>query len=253
MANAESSSNNSESGPERQPVNFPETRWSLVGAASAGSGERVEAAVRELCERYREPIRRRLAAIGYGQDADDIANGFVVFLLEKNRFQNFVRGTSKFRSFLLTCLDGYRRDEWRKRNAAKRGGGQEIVPFEEIEVGSQSDLDGTLDRDFALAVHGRVLAEMAAKNSKSLDRFEALKPYLLTSDGSMSYAELGGRIGLNANAVKQAVLRMRSDYLARFRVEVADATAPAEVDAEMRYLLSLLVGIAGGPATESQT
>lgn len=245
MASGDSSSNHSESGAKRQPGVFPVTQWSLVMAASEGSSPRAEAALRELCQRYREPVLRNLLALGYRQDAEDLANGFVEFLLEKNRLEKYVRGTAKFRSFLITCLDGFRRDEWRKCNAAKRGGGQEIVSLDELEVGtgSATELDRALDRDFAMTLHSRILAKMAAQRNKEqeLQRFEALKPYLLVGDRSLSYAELSNRIGLNASALRVAMLRLRREYAETFRSEVADTTAPTEIETEMKYLVSLLV------------
>lgn len=221
---------------------FPETMWSLVQQASNGDSEKSAAALRRLCEVYREPVLRRLGAQGCGQNAEDLANGFMEFLLEKNRLGNFVRGHAKFRTFLITCLDGFCRDEWRKQMAAKRGGGEEPVSFEEIEVGRQADLEKELDRDFALTIHRRVAADLGGRYAaKGLgNRFELLRAYMLAGDGNTSYAELGVRLGLDANAVKQAVFRLRKDYLQGFRDQIADTAAGTEVEGEMRYLISLL-------------
>src|SRR6266581_6570385 len=96
---------------------FPATMWSLVMEASQQSDPaQVQDALKQLCEIYRRPIVEWLLRRGYGQNSEDLANDFVVFLLEKNRLENFARGTARFRSFLIKCLKRFLRDQWRKGN-----------------------------------------------------------------------------------------------------------------------------------------
>lgn len=221
---------------------FPPTLWTLVGEASAGQSEKAEAAIRQLCEIYQEPIVHWLRVRGHGEEARDLANGFVEFLLEKNRLEKFTRRETKFRSFLLKCLNGFLRDEWRKRTAEKRGGGVPPASLDEVEVGRGEELAKILDRQIALAIHRRVMAQLAteyAENGKSR-RFDELKPFVLSSDGTTSYAEVGERLGMTANNVKIAVLRLRARYFELFREEVSQTSTREEVDAEMRYLITLL-------------
>lgn len=221
---------------------FPETLWSLVSEASNGTGDKAEAALRELCGRYRDPIVRRLLGQGYGQEAEDLANGFVEFLLERNRLESFARSEVKFRSFLLKCLKGFLRDEWRKRTAGKRGGGQVPGSIDEMEIGRVEELDKMLDRQFALTVHRRVMDTLAAEHRKKNDltRFDGLKPYVFGGDGSVSYADVGSSLSMTANHVKQAVLRLRGRYSDLFRAETMQTVARDEAEREMRYLVSLL-------------
>jgi RNA polymerase sigma-70 factor (ECF subfamily) len=216
--------------------------WSLVRAASQEDAERAAAAMRQLCAMYREPIVARLRRHGRINDAEDLANGFVEYLLERNRLKSFVREKARFRSYLLACLEGFVRDEWRRQVAQKRGGGQAPASLDDVQVGQQEALDQYLDRQFARAVHHRVVAQLAAEHAAKgqSDRFTGLKPYLLGADGALSYAELGRRLGLSESNVTVAILRMRRRYSDLFRGEVAQTVASDEVDAEMRYLITLL-------------
>ena len=221
---------------------FPETLWTLVSAAGGPASAPSEAALRQLCERYRDPIVRRLLGLGYGQEAEDLANGFVEFLLERNRLENFARGETKFRSFLLKCLKGFLRDEWRKNTAGKRGGGAAPASFDEMEIGREPAFDQLLDRQFALSIHRRVMERLAAEAARKGDaeRFAGLQPYVLGGDGAASYADIGTRLGLTANNVKVAVLRLRGRYSDLFREETLPTVTRTEVDEEMRYLIPLL-------------
>lgn len=222
---------------------FPETLWTLVAEASQANGGQSESALRTLCERYRDPILHRLQQQGYGQEAENLAQGFVEFLLEQNRLKNFVRGEARFRSFLLRCLKGFVRDEWRKRTAVKRGGGMAHESLEEVEVGREAEWDRLMDRRFALATHRRVVGRLAIEREKKgeMARFEQLKPYLLGgTEGGASYAEVAARLGMTPNNVKVAVLRLRGRYAELFREEVLQTASRVEVDEEMRYLITLL-------------
>ncbi len=236
-----SDSSSGESGDSARRL-FPDTLWSLVGDASWGDPDKSAAALRQLCMIYREPIVGRLLSQGYGQDAEDLASGFVEFLLERNRLENFVRGEVKFRSFLLKCLKGFLRDQWRSRVAAKRGGGEVPVSIDELELGREEELDVILDRQFALTVHRRTVERLASEHATGSEsaRFARLKAYLLGGDGAMSYADLGAELGMTVNNVKVSVLRLRRRYAEYFHEDVLQTVARDAADAEMRYLISLL-------------
>ncbi len=241
-SNASHDSGSGSGRPSGAPGAFPETLWSLVRAASQEDAARAADAMRQLCAMYREPIVARLRRQGRSNDAEDLANGFVEYLLERNRLRSFVRDKARFRSYLLACLEGFVRDEWRKQVTQKRGGGQTVESLDDVQVGQQDALDQYLDRQFALAVHQRVVAQLSAEHAAKgqSDRFNGLKPYLLGAEGGVSYAELGQRLGLTESNVTVAILRLRRRYSDFFRSEVAQTVASDEIDAEMRYLVTLL-------------
>lgn len=234
---------------------FPKTTdsvWENIQEAKDGDAE----ALGKLCVIYQKPILAYVSRWKPDQhEAEDLASGFIEFLLEKNRLENFVRGEVKFRSFLLKCLKGFLRDEWRKLTADKRGHGEPSVPIEELEVGREEELDKTLDRHFALTVHLRVLEQLRAEHARRGDsaRFEELKQFVLGGDGTVSYVQVGACLQMTANHVKVAVLRLRGRYSELFREEVLQTVARQEADSEMRYLITLLADSEATAGVERST
>jgi RNA polymerase sigma-70 factor (ECF subfamily) len=111
---------------------FPPTRWSIVLATRDGGDSRAgEKALGELCRIYWQPIysfaRRRGASPA---DAEDLAQGFFIRLLEEGLFAKADASAGRLRSFLLGAFQRYQREEWRKTMAAKRGGGQSLLSFD---------------------------------------------------------------------------------------------------------------------------
>jgi len=219
--------------------------WSLVMEASQQSDPaQVQDALKQLCEIYRRPIVEWLLRRGYGQNSEDLANDFVVFLLEKNRLENFARGTARFRSFLIKCLKRFLRDQWRKGNAGSRGGGVPLVSLDEfeIEIGESHQADEQIDQAFALAVHVRVMSRLEQRflASGQTARFQELRRFALGNESDISYAEVASRLSMNPNSVKKAVFDLRERYCDFFREEVAQTVSREHIDEEMRYLLTLL-------------
>lgn len=144
----------SQSSDEASPSAFPRTLWTIVLEASSGDTPAAAEAMGKLCATYREPILAWLQRRGYHRAAaEDLAHGFIEYLLQKNRLKDFEKGEAKFRSFILKCLKRYLRGEWRKETAGKRGSGMAPVPLDERESGAVADSDKLLDRSFAVAVH----------------------------------------------------------------------------------------------------
>jgi RNA polymerase sigma-70 factor (ECF subfamily) len=99
------------------------------------------------------------------------------------------------------------------------------------------------DRLWAEAVMDRALAlleeEHRATGKDAL--FEGLADFLSRPPDEGEYAAVGERLGLNSHAVAVAVGRLRERYRALIRAEIEDTVdSPAEVDAELRYLIELV-------------
>jgi len=111
-------------GPHAGGAAFVTTHWSIVLTAGRDDSTRVRAALAELCQTYLYPLYAYVRQRGYSShDAQDLTQGFFARLLEKNTLRAVSQGQGKFRSFLLTALNRFLTDEWRKANAQKRGGG----------------------------------------------------------------------------------------------------------------------------------
>jgi DNA-directed RNA polymerase specialized sigma24 family protein len=218
--------------------------WSLVLRAGKADSAAAEDALRQLCAAYQAPILAWLRRRGWEKpDAEDLAQNFIVFLLERNRLGNVERGATRFRSFLLECLTRFSRNEWRKATAAKRGGGAQPVLLEDVEPGVEADLAKVLDREFALAAHRRAMTTLEQKFAADgrVERWRLLRRFIFGADAGSSYEEVGATLNLKANAVKKAVFDLRDDYYDAFRAEITQTAASREdMDEEMRYLIGLL-------------
>jgi RNA polymerase sigma-70 factor (ECF subfamily) len=102
--------------------------------------------------------------------------------------------------------------------------------------------DQLYDRRWALDLLARVQERLGDdyKEEGKADRFTLLEQFLPGAQPVDSYAAVGSRLGLNENAIKQEVHRMKKLCRA-LRAEVAQTVAhPDEVDEELRYLVDVV-------------
>ena len=73
-----------------------------------------------------------------------------------------------------------------------------------------------------------------------LEHFNKLKA-CLQGDSDVPYAELARQLETTESALKVGIHRLRKRYRDLIRLEIADIVAdPAEIDAELRYLIAAL-------------
>src|SRR5437879_5335261 len=109
---------------------FLTTHWSVVLTAGRADNTRARDALASLCQTYWYPLYAYLRQRGYSPpDAQDLTQEFFARLLKKNTLARITREKGKFRSFLLTVLNHFLVDEWKRAKALKRGG-LKIVPLE---------------------------------------------------------------------------------------------------------------------------
>ena len=85
----------------------------------------------------------------------------------------------------------------------------------------------TVKQEYADAGNSRVFAELG--------------DLLWGKEHSVSFGEIGARLGLTEGAARGAMHRLRTRYRERLRREVAQTVAePGEVDEELRYLISVV-------------
>jgi DNA-directed RNA polymerase specialized sigma24 family protein len=103
------------------PYRFPTTRWSELAAIRDGpTKERCEA-LTSLAERYRVPVLAYLIADTRDPIlAEDLAQDFFLWALEKDFFARADEDRGRFRSFLLRSLEHFRVSEHRKQSAQMR-------------------------------------------------------------------------------------------------------------------------------------
>jgi len=232
---------------------FPPTHWSVVLAAGDSASPDSRDALEMLCRTYWYPLYAFARRQGKPpEDARDLTQSFFERFLEKHYLKEVLQEKGRFRTFLLTAFKRFLCDQFDRSAAVKGGGGIRFVPLEVLQAETQfteaaaaspQSPEATFDRAWAEAVvQGgveRLRAEFEAAGQGAL--FRELKGYLSRPADRASYTEAARRLGMTADAVAMAVVRLRRRYRAMVRAEVANTVAtPAEIDEEMRYLVELL-------------
>ena len=153
---------------------FATTRWSLVLAAGASQSPESAAALAALCETYWYPLYAYVRRRGHQvDDAQDLTQGFLARLLEKNDLATARRGRGRFRSFLLTSLKHFLANEWDRGRAQKRGGGRSslLIDFATaedrygLEPSHEQTPEKIFERRWALVLLENVLARLGAESA----------------------------------------------------------------------------------------
>ena len=236
------------------PDQFTTTRWTLVLAAKRRDDPAGSEAFARLCERYYEPLYTYLRRRGRrAEDAQDLIQGFIARLIEKDVLRHADPARGKFRAFLLTALKHYAANEQVRATADKRGGNQSSLPVNlkaaegHYRDEPRDDLtpERLYDRCWALAVLERALAALRAESrAKGREAFlDAVHGSLTGEGGGAPYRQISERFGMTESNVRVTVHRMRLRYRDLVRAEVAETVDSEEaVDEELRYLLSALGG-----------
>jgi RNA polymerase sigma-70 factor (ECF subfamily) len=236
---------------------FVTTRWSLIlsGANSDGDAE-ARAALADLCRIYWRPVFSFVCRRGYStEDAQDLTQDFFVMILESNWLQHADESRGRFRSFLLKSLQNFLNHAREKDHALKRGGDVQFVSWDDWMAEAPSELsispqaletlpaERLFDVRWAATVVEHALRrlgeECEAKGRRRL--FDALRGHLSAERTDASYADLATSLGVAESMIKKQLHNLRARYRWLLRAEVAHTVAdPGEVDAEIRYLCTML-------------
>jgi RNA polymerase sigma factor (sigma-70 family) len=237
---------------EPQPAGFQTTQWSDVLATREGSSEQAGAALENLCRAYWYPLYAFVRREGRTPaDAQDLTQAFFARLLERRDFEHVRRERGRLRSYLLAALRHFLANEWERARAQKRGGALTFVPLDEAhaetryarEPAAEFSAESIYERRWALTVIetalGRLEHEQAAAGQA--ERFAALKASLLGEADPPPRAETAARLGLNENALKQTLFRLRQRFRTLLREEIAATVAsPLEIEEELGFLVAAL-------------
>ena len=227
---------------------FCTTRWTQVSRAKADSPEG-RRALTELCNAYYEPVA---AFLRYElRDADaarDLAHDFFAHMLAGRAIARAEPERGRFRSYLLGAVKHFFAHQREAGRRLKRGGGRENVSLHETEACSVPDAavlspDAAFDRQWALTVVARALDALRRECGAEgrAEFFEQVKPWLIGEAARGDQTVLAAGCGLNANALKVAVHRLKRRYRQLLKAEVAGTLDdPGLVEAEMRVLFEAL-------------
>ena len=99
---------------------FPNTRWSVVLAATQRTSPESAGALETLCRAYWYPLYAYVRRCGQTpQDAQDLTQEFFCRLLEKHWFDLADPEKGRLRTFLIVGLKHFMAKEWRRASAQR--------------------------------------------------------------------------------------------------------------------------------------
>jgi RNA polymerase sigma factor (sigma-70 family) len=231
---------------------FFTTHWSVVLQAAENDSPQATEALENLCQAYWYPLYAYVRRRGVTpHDAQDLTQEFFARLLERSYLRLADRKRGRFRTFLLTSLKHFLINEWNKANCAKRGGGRQVISLDaektetrfQAEPADERSPDKAFERRWAMVLLDRVLDQLQAEFDAAQrgQLFSELKPFLTGEESEITYAEIGGRLGMTEGNLKVTVHRLRRRYRELLREEIAKTLAdPEAVDEEIRDLFAAL-------------
>jgi RNA polymerase sigma-70 factor (ECF subfamily) len=233
-------------------VRFETTNWSLILQAVAGESSAARAALASLCESYWPPVYAFIRRRGMSPaDAEDLTQSYFARFFEKDYLRDFRPEVGRFRTFLLASVTHFLANEWDRERARKRGGGTVRISLDAASAEERLRLEpvdrltpeAIFERQWAAALLARCLERLREEQSAGggRARFERLKAFLTGEGAGADYDALAQELGLGESTLRVAVHRLRRRFAAVLREEVGRTVAsPAEVDAEIRWMLETL-------------
>ncbi len=234
---------------DRQREAFKTTRWSMVLRAADFNDEAAQRDLEQLCRACWHPIYAFVRRLGYSpEDAQDLAQGFFVHVLENRVLSHADPDRGRFRSFLLGAMRHFVSNEARKWRTEKRGGKVSFVPLDVTEseerferaIAHPDTPEKMFERSWAENLLRRAQDGLKAEyeNAGKQKLFESLQPFLVSSANPNSYEEAGKSVGMSSGTLAVAVFRMRKRYGELLRQEIVQTVDdPADVEQEIRLLL----------------
>jgi RNA polymerase sigma-70 factor (ECF subfamily) len=227
---------------------FRTTRWTQVTRAKADSPEG-RRALAELCNAYYEPVATFLRCDLRDADAArELAHDFFAHMLAGGVIARADQDRGRFRSYLLGAVKHFLSHHREALRRLKRGGGVENISLNATEARSVPDAgvlspDAAFDRQWALTVVAHALEALRHEcvAEGRADFFEMVKPWLTGDTARGDQTALAASCGMNANALKVAVHRLKRRFRQLLKSEVAGTLDdPGMVEPEMRALFAAL-------------
>jgi DNA-directed RNA polymerase specialized sigma24 family protein len=234
---------------------FQTTHWTLVlRAAQNESTKSAQHALSVFCESYWPPLYAFLRHRGYASaDAQDLTQAFFAHLLEKNTLAHADQAKGRLRTFLLGSLQNFLINEHDRARALKRGGGHEILSFDQHLAEAEAAMLATAhlndvrcyDLTWASNVVRRSwqhLHEVYGAQGKA-KLLNELKPFIAGGVTTPPNQEdLAARLGVPIATFRTWLSRLRQQYRDSLRSEVAGTVSdPVDVDEELHYLYRILM------------
>ncbi len=215
--------------------------------------EQARRALDELCGMYWYPLyafaRRREIPPA---EAEDLTQGFFALLVSRSLLDKADRERGRLRSFLIGAFKLHLSDERRREQRLRRGGGQSIVSFDQVQAeewfvadtADEAAPEQRFDRDWAESV---VVNAMRALEGECVQKgkgavFARLREFLSWDQAEPEVAAAARDLGLTEGALRVAVHRLRHSFRLQLQAEVAQTvTTPEELRAELDHLFRTLL------------
>ena len=238
---------------------FHTTRWTLVMASARDQSQPGREALAALCQIYWYPLYAFARRRGHSaHDAQDLTQGFFLHILEHRALSGVDRLKGKFRSFLLACFQNYLSAEARRAHALKQGGQCQFVSLDLesaenrylLEPADYLTAEKIFEARWALTLleHAKdvLRQEYATRGKESV--FATLRVFVGIGESRPqdSYEEAAKTLGVGVGTVKTLIHRLRKQYLAAVREQVARTVSdPAEIEGEIHALCEALISAEG--------
>ena len=226
----------------------------VLRARETESEESALEALSGFCEAYWPPLYSFLRHRGYpSADAQDLVQGFFVFLLEQNTLTRADQQKGRLRTFLLTSLQNFLFNEYDRMRAIKRGGGRQVLSIDEhlpeaeaamLATSHLSDA-GCYDLVWASNIVSRAWQNLENEfvAEGRAEWLEELRPFVAGGSATPPDQEQAAtRLGVPIATLRTWLSRLRQRYRESLRAEVASTVSnPADIDAELRHLYQILM------------
>jgi RNA polymerase sigma-70 factor (ECF subfamily) len=223
------------------PALFHTTQWSMILSAAEDSGNAME----RLCRSYWRPLYGYARRAGRtGHDAEDLVQGFLAKVIEKQWLRTVKRDAGPFRRYLQVAFKCYMLDEYDRSRAQKRGGGAATVPldadeaeaFFARELATTDTPETAYERAWALEVFARARKALrdecaAAGRAEAHDALES----------GESYPVIAERLGMSVSAITSFAFRVRRRLQEMIRAEILQTVnSHADLEEEVAAMLRAL-------------
>ena len=178
--------------------------------------------------------------------------GFFEHVLEHNTLSRADREKGRLRTFLLGSLQNYLLKQRERMLAIKRGGGQQIVSFDDQLIDAEAAMKATAhlsdinsyDMAWASSIVTRawknVRESFAAE--KKREWVDALMPFAAGGTSAPpNQQEVAERLGTTVENLRVWLSRLRQRYRHALRAEVASTVSdPRDIDDELHHLYRVL-------------
>lgn len=211
-------------------ITFPLTRWSMVLAAAGRSDSDTGRALQEICRQYWAPLYSYARQWGLSpEDAEDRTQEFLITSVNTALLTEANPAKGRLRTFLLKAFQHDLLDARRRETSRKRGGGCELIALETAEIEGLMSLcstttpEGIYDHVWAVTTLKQAVQALGIEYASAgkTGVFETLRGFL-DPGAEPDHTKAAEALGLNPNALRQAVFRLRQRFRTLLRQQLAD-------------------------------